>query len=54
MIFCGIRQEIGLRPRMEDVRAIRDLSEKNFSSKKVYDGHLGYRSAQIFSEDLTP
>ena len=54
MILCGVRQEIGLRPRMEDAHAIRDLPEKNFFSAEVYDGHLGYWAAKIASEVLTP
>jgi len=54
MILYGVSQEIGLRPRMEDAHAIRDLPEKNFFSAEVYDGHLGYWAAQIASEVLTP
>ncbi|MCJ7446052.1 MAG: protein phosphatase 2C domain-containing protein [Methanotrichaceae archaeon] len=54
MISYGVSQEIGLRPRMEDAHAIRDLTEKRFFSAEVFDGHLGTWAAQIAAEVLTP
>lgn len=54
MIPFGVAQETGLRPRMEDAHAIRDLPERSFFSAEVYDGHLGYRAAQTAARILTP
>ena len=53
-ITYGIAEDIGLRPSMEDVHAIRDIPEEGLFSAEVYDGHGGRDAAYAASEMLTP
>jgi len=53
-IVYGIAEDIGLRPSMEDARAVFDVQEEGLFSAEVYDGHSGAAAAYTASEILTP